>query len=131
MTINKTYAETDIDPYVIFITFWSDDCETNQTRRNPNSTWITTMTIVASKETSISKHYTNVVSLGHKSDNHDIINARINEELLLLQQVNHSCVVQLKKRAPIAIYPLAVLADRPERCALNHTSSYSGNATRH
>jgi len=130
MTINQKYAKTDIDPYVMFVTFWSDDFEINHTRRNHSSTWIKTMSFVASKETSISKHYTNVVALGHKNDNHDIINGRINEELLLLQEVNQCYVAQLQENIPIVIYPLAVLADRPERCALNHTLSYSGNATR-
>ena len=128
--INQKYANSNIDPHVIFVTFWSDDFEVNHTRRNHNSTWIKTMSIVSSTKTDISKHYTNVVALGNKGYTHDLINERINDELIELQKINYYYVSQKKAMLPIVVYPLAVLADRPERCSLNHTLSFSGNSTR-
>ena len=40
---NQKYSNTDIDPYILFVTLWSDDFEVNHTRKNCNSTWIKTI----------------------------------------------------------------------------------------
>ena len=37
---------------------------------------------------------------------------------------------RVKKKLPVIIYPIVILADRPERCALNSTLSYTGSSTR-
>ena len=129
-TINTKHKLNNIDPYVIFVTFWSDDFEVNHTRRNRNSTWIKTMTLIGSKETNTSRFYTQLVAIGNKGINHDNVNARLNNELLLLQNVNYYYLHKYKKTLPVVIYPIAILADRPERCALNATLSFSGNTTR-
>ena len=119
-----------MNPYILFVTFWSDDFEVNHTRRNRSSTWVKTMTINASKDTAISKHYSTVIALGHKGDNHDTINAHINDELIALQEIKLYYVFQKDSTIPVIVHPLAVLADRPERCTLNSTLSYSGKSTR-
>ena len=36
----------------------------------------------------------------------------------------------MQATVPIVIYPLVILADRPERCELNATLNYTGNSTR-
>ena len=128
--IKDRFSTTNIDPYVLFITLWSDDFEVNHTRRNRNSTWIKTVTLASSPDMSTSKSHTHIISLGQKGSNHSIVNTQINTELLSLQHINYYYVHQLKDTIPLVVYPIAVLADRPERCALNHTLSYSGNSTR-
>lgn len=128
--INEEYLFTDTNPYVLFVTFWSDDFEVNHTRRNRNSTWIKTMTLAGRKSTQTSKHYSHVVALGNKGSNHAIVNAQINQEIKSLQTINYYYVHVFGSIQPVIIQPLVVLADRPERCSLNETLSYTGNATR-
>ncbi len=36
--IHQQYSESTSDPYIMFVTFWSDDFEVNHTRRNRSST---------------------------------------------------------------------------------------------
>ena len=55
---------------------------------------------------------------------------RINHKLLQLLNVHYFYVHKLKNKLPAIIYPIAVLAERPERCALNSTLSYTGSSTR-
>ena len=129
-SIHKQYESSNIDPYVLFVTFWSDDFEVNHTRKNRNSTWIKTMSIVGSKQTQTSPYHTQLIAIGHKGDNHNNINAHINKELLELRNHHYYYVNQTQSTLPIVVYPLAVLADRPERCTLNATLSFSGNSTR-
>ena len=79
---------------------------------------------------STSKYHSHIVCLEQKNSNHSTVNAYINNELLSLQTVHHFYVHQMQATVPIVIYPLAILADRPERCALNATLNYTGNSTR-
>ena len=129
-TINNKHKSSSIQPYVLFITLWSDDFEVNRTRKNQSSTWIKTMSLIGSKSTNTSRHHTHLIALGNKGCNHANMNARINKELLLLQSVDHYYVHQYQTMLPIVVHPLVVLADRPERCTLNSTLSYAGNSTR-
>lgn len=128
--IYQQYNTTSIDPYVMFVSFWSDDFEINQTRKNRSSTWIKTMSLITTEKTDTSKHYTHLVAIGHKGNDHTTVNSHINAELQLLQNVEYYYVHMKKCTIPVVIYPLAILADRPERCALNLTLSYTGNSTR-
>ena len=68
------YSSDVIDPYVLFVTFWSDDFEVNHTRKNRNSTWIKTMTLIGSNETKTSKFHTQLVAIGKKGTNHNSVN---------------------------------------------------------
>ena len=129
-TVYNNYKELSVKPYVIFITLWSDDFEVNQTRKNRNSTWIKTMSLIGSKLSNTSRYHTHLIALGNKGCNHANVNARINEELLSLQGINYYYVKQYQATLPIVVHPLVVLADRPERCTLNSTLSYAGNSTR-
>ena len=128
--INEKFSNEDKDPYVLFITLWSDDFEVNHTRRNRNSTWIKTVTLSSPPNMSTSKSHTHIIALGQKGNNHSTVNSQINTELLSLQHISYYYVHQLKDTIPLVVYPIAILADRPERCALNHTLSYTGNSTR-
>ena len=47
------------------------------------------------------------------------------------QNIHYFYVHQLQSTIPIVVYPLAILAARPECCALNLTLNYTGNSTRH
>ena len=49
---------------------------------------------------------------------------------IILQKVNLYYVAQYHKQLPVVICPLAILADRPERCSLSGMLSFTGNATR-
>ena len=128
--VYNSHKEVSIKPYVIFITLWSDDFEVNQTRKNRNSTWIKTMSLIGSKSSNTSRYYTHLIALGNKGYNHAKVNARINKELLSLQNINYYYVKQYQATLPIVVHPLVVLADRPERCTLNSTLSFAGNSTR-
>ncbi len=128
--IHQQYSESTIDPYIMFVTFWSDDFEVNHTRKNRSSTWIKTMTLVTLSKTNTSKHYTHLVAIGHKGCSHTKVNAHIHTELLLLQKVNYYYMNTKQALIPVIIYPLVVLTDRPERCSLNSTLSFAGIATR-
>ena len=75
--VNRKYCNTDIDPYILFVTLWSDDFEVNHTRRNRNSTWIKTITFDATSSMSTSKYHSHIVCLGQKGSNHSTVNAHI------------------------------------------------------
>ena len=74
-------------------------------------------------------HHSHIVCLGQKGTNHSTVNANINNELLPSQTVHYLYVHQLQVTVPIVIHPLAILADRPERCVLNATLNYTGHST--
>ena len=88
-TVYNTHNKVGIKPYVIFITLWSDDFEVNQTRKNRNSTWMKTMSLIGSKSCNTSRYHTHLIALGNKGYNHAKMNARINKELLSLQNINY------------------------------------------
>ena len=88
------------------------------------------MTLIGSNETKTSRHHTQLIAIGNKGINHNNVNRKINCELKLLQDVNYFYVRQYDKQLPIVIVPIAILADRPERCTLNGTLSFAGNSTR-
>ena len=116
--VNQKYSNTDIDPYKLFVTLWSDDFEVNHTRQNCNSTWIKIITFDVNTAMPMSKYHSHIVSLGQKGGNHSTVNAYINDELLSLKTVHYLYVHQLQATVPIVIYPLAILADcsNPHKC---------------
>ena len=129
-TLHDKHKASNIDPYVVFVTLWSDDFEENHTRQNRNPTWMKTITFASTNDMSTSKHHSQIVSLGQNGSNHTPVNNRINHELLQLLNVHYFYVHKLKKKLHVIIYPIAILADRSERCALNSTLSYTGSSTR-
>ena len=51
-TLHDKDKPSNIDPYVLFVTLWSDDFEVNHTRKNRNSTWIKTVTFASTNDMS-------------------------------------------------------------------------------
>ena len=128
--LQDKYKTSNIDPLVLFVTLWSDDFEVNHTRKNRNSTWMKTISFAATNNMSTSKYHSHIISLGKKGDDHTPVNNHINQELLQLRNVHYFYVHKYNKKLPVIIYPIAILADRPERCSLNSTLSYTGSSTR-
>ena len=50
--LHDKHKASNIDPYVLFVTLWSDDFEVNHTRKNRNSTWIKTVTFASTNDMS-------------------------------------------------------------------------------
>ena len=73
--------------------------------------------------------YSQIVSFGQKGSDHTPVYNHINQELLQLLNVNYFYVHKHKKKLPVSIYPIAILIDRPERCALNSTLNNTGSST--
>ena len=118
------------DPYVFLIIIWSDDFEVNHTRKNRNSTWLKTVTIVPPPNMSTSKKHTNAICLGRKNQDHSVVNTYFQKELQHLSVVKERYIHQLERFAPTVISLLAMSSDRPERCTLNDVLNYSGSSTR-
>ena len=131
--LKKVYDENyhnNCDPYVFLVIIWSDDFEVNHTRKNRNSTWLKTVTLVPPPNMSTSKKHTNAICLGRKNQNHSLVNTYFQNELGQLSVVKERYIHQLERFAPSVISLLAMSSDRPERCALNDVLNYSGSSTR-
>ena len=70
-----------IVPMILYLTFWSDDFESNQLRKNRKSIWIKTVTICPPSDQVTSSKYTYLLAIGRKGDDHDKINVLYNKEL--------------------------------------------------
>ena len=131
--LNEVYEENkvnDCDPYVFFLIIWSDDFEVNHTRKNRNSTWLKTVTIIPPPNMTTSKKHTNVVCLGRKNQDHSNVNKFFQDELEMLSKSKDRYVYQLQQFVPTVARVLIMSSDRPERCALNNVLNYSGLSTR-
>ena len=123
-------SKKDIDPYVIFISLWSDDFEVNHTRRNKSSTWIKTVTFISPNHSDTSVDHTQAICLACKKSDHDKVNQQFNEELQHLGQPVLRYIPKLKQTVPTVVRLVAYLADRPERNALNGLSSHTATASK-
>ena len=122
--------ENDIDPYVFFLIIWSDDFEVNHTRKNRNSTWLKTVTLLPPPNMTTSKKHTNAICLGRKNQNHSNVNKFFQDELKTLSIPKERYVYQLQRFVPSVARVLTMSSDRPERCNLNNVLNYSGLSTR-
>ena len=75
-------------PMILYITFWSDDFEATQIKKNRNSIWIKTVTICPPEDQTTSPKYTYLLAMGRKQDNHDHVNDVICEEIKELAKCN-------------------------------------------
>ena len=118
------------EPLILYITFWSDDFEPNQHRKTKGSMWLKTVTICPPSTMTTSPKYTYILSLSKKGKDHDVVNDIFNEELRELSKCSHRYHGKIKKNIPVIVEVLAVLADRPERCAMNSLLQHNGTNTK-
>ena len=105
---------TGIDPYIFLLIIWSDDFEVNHTRKNRNSTWLKTVTLVPPANLSTSKKHTNAICLGRKNQDHSIVNKFFQDELKTLSIPQNRYVYQLQRIDPVVARVLTMSSDRPE-----------------
>ena len=129
-SVSSRYSHTGIKPYILYLILWSDDFEVNHTRKNRNSTWIKTVTICPPRGYSTSTIHTQAISLGHKGQDHNSVNAYFNKELEDLKQCTLRYVKTKMQYVPIVVEVLAMSADRPERATINSMLNFNGSATR-
>jgi len=115
---------------MFFLIIWSDDFEVNHTRKNRNSTWLKTVTLIPPPNMTTSKKHTNVICLGRKNLDHSTVNKFFQDELETLHISKERYVYQLQQFVPTVARVLTMSSDRPERCALNNVLNYSGLSTR-
>lgn len=120
----------DCDPYVIFLELWSDDFQVNHTRKNRNSTWLKTVTLCPPRHLTTSKKHTHAICIGKKQQSHSNVNKWFNNQLVKLREPTLRYVKQMDKYIPIVATVLVMTTDRPERCAINSTLSFTGKTTR-
>ena len=118
------------DPYVILLILWSDDFEVNHTRKNRNSTWLKTLTIVPPQNMNTSRKHTHAICLGRKNQDHSFVNKMFQKEIEKLCEPKERYIHQLKQHVPTVARVLVMSCDRPERCSLNNVLNYTGNSTR-
>ena len=118
------------DPYVILLILWSDDFEVNHTRKNRNSTWLKTLTIVPPRNMNTSRKHTHAICLGRKNQDHSCVNKMFQKEIEKLCEPKERYIQQLKQHVPTVARVIVMSCDRPERCSLNNVLSYTGNSTR-
>jgi len=128
--VYDTNKDNDCDPYVFLLIIWSDDFEVNHTRKNRNSTWLKTVTLLPPPNMTTSKKHTSVICLGRKNQDHSTVNKFFQDELTTLLIPKERYVYQLQQFVPTVARVLTMSSDRPERCALNNVLNYSGLSTR-
>ena len=101
-------------------------------RKNKNSVWIKTVTISPPHDQQTSTKYTYVIAMGRKNANHDEVNTIHNMELEELNKCTfrYYGASHVRRNIPVIVKTLAVLADRPERCAMNYILSHTGATTK-
>ena len=67
-SVSARYSHTGIKPYILYLILWSR-----------NSTWIKTVTICPPRGYSTSTIHTQAISLGHKGQDHNSVNAYFNK----------------------------------------------------
>lgn len=112
----------------LYLIIWSDDFEPNHIRKNKHSTWIRSVTIYSKEKNADENTY--ILSLGHKSENHNTINENFIKELEILNKVNEMYCGHLKCTLKVVTQLLVYSGDRPERTALNHIQGHTGLSTR-
>ena len=115
---------------VLYLTLWSDDFEATALRKNVHSTWIKTVSISQPNDSTTSTKYNYILALGRKNMDHDSINLKVNDELNELGKMTFRYYGKLKKNIPVVVKVLALSADRPERCTMNHILNHAGLNTR-
>ena len=115
---------------VLYLTLWSDDFEATSLRKNVHSTWIKTVSISQPNDATTSTKYNYILAIGRKNMDHDCINQQINDELEELGRLTFRYYGKLKKNIPVVVKVLALSADRPERCTMNHILNHAGLNTR-
>ena len=131
--LKEVYDENKVnncDPYVVLVIIWSDDFEVNHTRKNSNSTWLKTLTIIPPPNMTTSKKHTNALCIGRKNQDHSTVNTFYQDEMTFLSISKERYVKQLQRCVPTVARILAMSSDRPERCTLNSVLNYSGLSTR-
>ena len=118
------------DPYVILLILWSDDFEVNHTRKNRNSTWLKTLTIIPPRNMSTSRKHTHAICLGRKNQDHSFVNNFFQKEIETLCEPKERYIHQLKQHVPTVARVLVMSCDRPERCSSNNVLNYTGSSTR-
>ena len=82
----------------LYLVLWSDDFEPNHIRKNKHSTWIRSVTVYTKDKSPDENTY--ILSLGHKSTNHNYMNEKLIQELDNLGKVNNMYCAHLKCKLP-------------------------------
>ncbi|KAL7577459.1 hypothetical protein ACA910_004742 [Epithemia clementina (nom. ined.)] len=96
---------------------WSDDCDPNGTNKNNRgSIWVKTVTISSPKSDCWRNTY--VLGVGHKGDDHSVVESSYNDEIKELSSPNSKSWFYYhleKKMVRVHVRTMVVLADQPER----------------
>ena len=128
---SKNY-ESNAQPMILYLLFWSDDFEGAMLRKNKNSVWLKTVSICPPHEQVTSTKFTYVIAIGRKGSDHDEINKLHIEELKQLQKCSsrYYGASHIRRNIPVIVKVMAVLADRPERCSMNYILQHNETTTK-
>ena len=128
---SKNY-DSNAQPMILYLLFWSDDFEGAMLRKNKNSVWLKTVSICPPHEQVTSTKFTYVIAIGRKGSDHDEINKLHIEELKQLQKCKNRYygASHIRRNIPVIVKVMAVLADRPERCSMNYILQHNGTTTK-
>ena len=101
---------------------WSDDFEPNtSSKTNRGSVWMKTVTFISDDIQLNNLKNTYPISLGLKSNDHDVVeNAYVRETLELSTGINNTFYSMfLKRNVKVHCEIIACLADQPERRSIN------------
>ncbi|KAL7566591.1 hypothetical protein ACA910_000653 [Epithemia clementina (nom. ined.)] len=108
---------------------WSDDCDPNGTKKNNcGSIWVKTVTISSSKSDCWRNTY--VLGIGHKGDDHSVVESSYNDEIKELSSHNNKrwfYYHQERKMVCVHVWTMVVLADQPEQ--MGRLGLMAGNGT--
>ena len=125
----STSQDKDGEVVVIYLNFWSDDCDTNSTSMAGRAqVWTKTMTIAGTKENGNSAENTYLVAVGLKGASHDEVERRHAEDLRMLQssELQPFFVGENNKMIKCRFEVLANLGDQPEKRTMNGVVLGSG-----
>ena len=94
--------------------------------------WIKTVTICPPRDQVTSTKYTYVVGIGRKGSDHDEINQLHNNELHKFNKYTYRYygAKHIRHNVSVVVKKMAVLADRPERCAITSILGHNGLTTK-
>ena len=109
---------------------WSDDFEPNgSSKSNRGSVWLKTLTFVSDSYSNNELSDTYPVSIGLKSDNHDVIEHRFINDCADLRNGKNNIFYYMREKRNIYVHfeLIASLGDQPERRSMNYLML--GNST--
>ena len=113
-----------------WVSLWSDGYLTSYVKQRKNSAWIITMT-VSEPFGKRAKEYTHIIGMGpSKTVSHDAVVLYALNETIMLRTVKRRFCGKTNTWIDTVFFLIFFLADRPERCELTYTSTWTGTCTK-